>query len=115
MTPLSPSAEERIAAVFEDGLLATAKAIAGLIRVDVKTLRAMTDEGVIRAVRRGKRRAYTEADVRAYLATPAPAREKKPCPSTSRRTARTSTMTSSGKVVAFTALQASRREGRPKR
>lgn len=73
--PLPPSAEQRIAAVFEDGLLATAKAVAALIRVDVKTLRAMTDEGVIRAVRRGKRRAYTEADVRAYLATPAEAEQ----------------------------------------
>lgn len=115
MITLSPSAEARIAAAFADGLLATAQATAALIGVDAKTLRAMTDEGVIRAVRRGKRRAYTEADVRAYLATPAPEREKSPCPSTSRKTARTGTMTSRSKVVAFTALQGSKPAGAPRR
>ncbi|MDP3870433.1 hypothetical protein [Phenylobacterium sp.] len=40
---------------------------AALIGMDAGTLDALTAEGVIRAVPRGKRRAYTERDLRCFL------------------------------------------------
>ncbi|MFD3264028.1 hypothetical protein [Phenylobacterium ferrooxidans] len=54
---------------------------ARLIGVDAGTLDALTADGIIRAVPRGKRRAYTERDLRCFLlgevaATPTPQRSK---------------------------------------
>ncbi|MBI1405676.1 MAG: helix-turn-helix domain-containing protein [Caulobacter sp.] len=115
MTALPPAAEDRVRAAFTDTLQLTAKATAALIGIDVKTLRRMTDEGVIRAIRKGALRVYTEADVRAYLTTPAPiGQERRPCPSTNPRKAASGNMTSRQKVIAFTDLRASRHAARPR-
>jgi hypothetical protein len=65
---LGPLTEARFESAFSCGATITAKAAADLLGVDVRTLGDMTDEGVVRAVPRGKLRAYTERDLRAYLA-----------------------------------------------
>lgn len=72
-TALGPATEARILAAFADRCILTAEATADLIGMDTDTLSELADEGVIRAVRRGKRRAYTEGDIRAYLTDSAPA------------------------------------------
>ena len=64
---LGPATEARIFAAFSTACILTAEAAADLIGVDPGTLSEMTDQGVILAVRRGKRRAYTEGDIRTYL------------------------------------------------
>lgn len=74
---------------------------AELLGFSEKTLREMGDEGRVRYGIKGKRsRIYTEADIIAVLMDP---EKLRPCPSTSRKAPRSSTMTSSGKVVGFTA------------
>ena len=65
---------------FADTCLLTCGATAKLLGIDEGSLRALTDDGVIRAVRRGggRTRAYTEGDIRAYLTQGgAPARQEK--------------------------------------
>lgn len=64
---LGPATERRFAEAFADAVMLTRKAAAELIGVDVKTLDALHDAGLVRAVRRGKLRAYTELDLRTYL------------------------------------------------
>jgi hypothetical protein len=64
---LGPITEARFAEAFAATALVDAKTAAGLVGLDPRTLRDMTDQLVIRGVRRGKLRAYTEADLRAYL------------------------------------------------
>jgi hypothetical protein len=102
--------EARFAAVFASTALATALAAAKLIGVDEKTLSAMTDLGVVRSVPRGKLRAYTERDLRAYLIE-GPA---EPCRSTSQRRVASFSSTSSSRVVAITDLP-DRRHDVPRR
>lgn len=76
---LGPATEARFARAFEDGALITKQAAAQLLGLDVGTLDALTTDGVIRAVPRGKRRAYTEHELRAFLlgATSPPAEPKR--------------------------------------
>ena len=107
---IGPATEALIMAAFSESCLLTAKATARLLGMDVKTLDALADDGVIRSVRRGNLRAYTEGDIRAYL-TESPT----PCPSTNPPRVRTSNTTSRSKVVDFTARRASKRAGRPKK
>jgi hypothetical protein len=102
MTDLGPNTERRFAEVFADKVLLTRVEAAALIGVDVKTLSALSDDQVLRAVRRGKVRAYTEHDLRAYL-TEGP---DVPCRSISRKNPESSPTTSRSKVVAFTARPA---------
>ncbi|GLK49517.1 hypothetical protein GCM10017620_24900 [Brevundimonas intermedia] len=66
---IGPATERRIQMAFADTCLLTAGATAKLLGIDEKSLRALADEGVIRAVRKGggRSRAFTEGDVRAYL------------------------------------------------
>lgn len=78
---IGPATERRLQMAFADSCLLTGKAAARLLGLDEKSLRALTDDGVIRAVRRGggRTRAYTEGDIRAYLTQgAAPSREAKP-------------------------------------
>lgn len=100
---LGASTESRFAASFATAAIITKKAAAELIGLDEKTLDALTDAGVIRAVPRGaKLRAYTERDLRAYLLEGAAAEcwpEKKP---------KRATGPGSGRVVPFTSLPAGR-------
>lgn len=109
---IGPITEGRIRAAFADACIITAEAAAGLIGCDVKTLREMTDAGIIRAVRKGagKTRGYTEGDIRAYLTESAA-----PCPSISQPRAPTSNTTSRSKVVDFTVRRALKRAARPKK
>lgn len=78
---IGPATERRIMMAFADSCLLTAQATARLLGMDEKSLRALTDASVIRAIRRGggRSRAYTEGDIRAYLTQgAAPVREGKP-------------------------------------
>ncbi len=78
---IGPATEARIFAAFAATALLTAGETADLIGLDVKSLRLLTDDGVIRAVRRGGggHRAYTEGDIRAFLTeSAAPVREPRP-------------------------------------
>ncbi|MEJ2816400.1 hypothetical protein [Caulobacter sp. CCG-8] len=79
---LGPITEERFREVFSEGALACAKVAAKLVGLDADTLNEMTDQGIIRAVRRGRLRSWTEADLRAYLleGPDAPERQRKPKP-----------------------------------
>ena len=87
--------EDRFRQVFSKGAQATAKDAAWLLGVDSDTLNGMTDEGTIRAVRRGSVRSWIEADLRRFLleGPDAPERKKEPKP--------TSPM-GRGRVVPFT-------------
>lgn len=76
---VGPATERRIQSAFVDTCLLTCQATARLLGLDEKSLRALTDAGVIRAVRRGggRNRAYTEGDIRDFLTQgAAPVREK---------------------------------------
>ena len=64
---LGPITEDRFRQAFAHSALVTAKEAARLVGLDVETLSRMADEGVIRAVRKGRLRSYTEHDLRAYL------------------------------------------------
>lgn len=78
---IGPATEARIMAAFAEKAMLTAEETAGLLGNDVKSLRALTDAGIIRAVRRGGggHRAYTEGDIRSYLTeSVGPIREVKP-------------------------------------
>jgi len=115
---LGPVTEARFAAAFADGATVTAKAAADLLGLDVKTLGALTDALTIRAVRRGKLRAYTEHDLRAYLLDGpgiGAADREKPWASGSRSKAGSGITNSGLRVVAFTDRPASKRAARPKR
>lgn len=111
---LGPTTERRFAEAFANGATITLAAAADLLDVDEKTLKALTEAGVVACCPRGpKRVGYSEVALRSYLLSPpsaAPARpEKTTCQSTSRRTAPTSTTISSTKVVGFMEARASRR------
>ena len=109
---IGPATERLIQAAFSESCLLTCQGAARLLGMDEKSLRALTDKGVIRAVRRGggRTRAYTEGDIRAYLTE-----SSAPCPSISQPRAPTSNTTSRSKVVDFTARRALKRAGRPKK
>ena len=64
---LGPTTERRFAEAFAERALITKAAAAALIGLDEKTLDALSDAQVVRAVRKGAHRAYTERDLRAYL------------------------------------------------
>lgn len=109
---IGPVTEARIQSAFAQAAVITAAAACKVIGCDPKTLREMTDAGIIRAVRvgAGKTRGYTEGDIRAYLTE-----SDAPCPSISQPRARTSNTTSRSKVVDFTARRALKRAARPKK
>lgn len=85
---LGPVTEQRFFEAFSEAALVPAKVAARLVGLDTDTLSEMTDEGVIRAVRKGRLRSYTEHDLRAYLleGPDAPKRSREPqrAPSASR-------------------------------
>lgn len=110
MTDLGPTTEARFATAFARTAIVTAKAAAELIGLDVKTLDALAEKQVIRSVPKGKLRAYTERDLRAYLIEGPDAA----CPSTSRPKASSGSSTLSSVVVGFTALQAKRHDAQRK-
>lgn len=108
---LGPATEARFAQAFASRATIFANAACRILGVDVKTLGALVEGGAVRFVLVGKTKRFTEADLRAYLS-----RETElPCPSTSRKTAASGNTTSSRKVVAFTALRASKASARPSR
>lgn len=98
---LGPVTERRFEEVFKDTAMATLKAAASLLGVDPDTLSEMSDEGLVKARRKGRVRSYTEHDLRAYLldGPDAPSRERKPAHHQPART----------KVVPFTQRAAARR------
>lgn len=64
---LGPVTEGRFAEAFGRRAVVDKRTAADLIGLDVKTLDALSDAKVIRAVRKGAHRAYTERDLRLYL------------------------------------------------
>jgi hypothetical protein len=64
---LGPVTEGRFSAAFSTRAVVDKATAAKLIGLDVKTLDALSDARVIRAVRKGAHRAYTERDLRLYL------------------------------------------------
>lgn len=64
---LGPVTEARFAEAFGARAVVDKATAARLIGLDVKTLDALSDQHVIRAVRKGVHRAYTERDLRLYL------------------------------------------------
>jgi hypothetical protein len=66
---LGPATEARFAAAFAHSSILSKKAAAALVGLDEKTLDALSDAKVIRAVRKGAHRAYTERDLRTYADT----------------------------------------------
>jgi hypothetical protein len=110
---MGQTTQARFAQAFAVDALITAKAAAELIGLDVKTLREMSDAGVIRFVIVGaSTRKYAEGDLAAYVAGQRFG-EIKPCPSTSAVTPRISITTSNSKVIGFTAARASARARKP--
>jgi hypothetical protein len=111
MSDLGPITERRFAEAFATAAVITAKAAAELIGLDEKTLASLSDRQVIRWVQRGKLRAYTERDLRAYLIEGPDA----PCQSTSRPRAASGSSISYIGVGGFTDLRASRPDAQRKR
>lgn len=64
---LGPATEARFADAFAHRSILSKAAAADLIGLDEKTLDHLSDAKVIRAVRKGAHRAYTERDLRTYL------------------------------------------------
>ncbi|MGQ2989488.1 MAG: helix-turn-helix domain-containing protein [Brevundimonas sp.] len=95
-------------AAFANACVLTAEATAALLGLSPKTLTALTNDGAIRAVPRGKTRGYIEVDIRAYLTESAA-----PCRSTSRKRAPTGPTTSRSVVVGFMDRRALKRKERP--
>ena len=82
-SPIGPTTEARIVAAFAHAAVIGGGAAADLIGCDPKTLNELADLGAIRAVRKGggRRRGYTEGDIRAYLTDSAgPCRDSIPKP-----------------------------------
>lgn len=99
---LGAATEARFAASFATAAVITKKAAAALIGLDEKTLDALTDAGAVRSVLKGKLRAYTERDLRAYLLEGAAA-ECRPG-----KTPKVAAGARSAKVVPFTSLPGGR-------
>ena len=64
---LGPNTERRFADAFARAAVISKKAAAKLLGLDEKTLDALSEAKIVRAVRKGSHRAYTERDLRAYL------------------------------------------------
>lgn len=64
---LGPVTEARFADAFSTRAVVDKSTAARLIGLDVKTLDALSDRRIVRAVRKGAHRAYTERDLRLYL------------------------------------------------
>lgn len=93
---------DKLAALFKDCTIATAKDTAAALDMDPKVLRDITRDGLIRAVRKGNLPGYTLAACMAYLD------ESTPWASTDRRKAPTGTTTSPSKAKGFTARRGAR-------
>jgi hypothetical protein len=104
---LGPATERLFDDAFADGATITATAAADLLGLDAKTLAALSDSNVIRWVPRGKRRAYTERDLRAYLTE----EHKASCPPPAPKKA----ATRSAKVVSFSDMKGKRDAAGPGR
>ena len=79
--PLGAATEARLLAAFADKAVLSSGETCAFLGIDTKSLRALTNDGVIRAVRRGGggHRAYTEGDIRAFLTeSAAPVRDPRP-------------------------------------
>lgn len=76
---LGPVTEQRFLKAFAETALVSGKVAAKLVGLDPDTLSVMADQGVIRAVRKGRLRSYTEHDLRNYLlrGPNAPSQERK--------------------------------------
>ena len=98
---LGPVTEARFAEAFSKGAVITAKAACALLGLDPRTLSDLSDDLVIRAVRKGTVRGYVEPDLRAYvLESQCPPRRDRQTPSKPANASR------GAKVVPFSAILA---------
>jgi excisionase family DNA binding protein len=96
--------------------LRTPKEAAEKLRCSEKTLRAHVESGALRYVQIGRgtkkvRRMFTDEDIEAFIESQT--RRNVPCLSTSTRAHRSTSTTSNGEVVAFTALRNARAAEKP--
>ena len=101
-----------------DGLKTLAQA-ARRLGISIRTLRGLITSGELRYVNvgRGKQRErvmFTDSDLDDFVAGRTRQKAQQSCPSTSPRARRTTTSTSSGEVLAFTARRKERTEGKRK-
>lgn len=99
---LGPITEDRFRQAFSAAAMIPAKLAASLLGLDVDTLGEMTDAGLVRAIRKGRLRNYTEADLRAYLLEGPDAPERK-------RAKRETSGPRASKVVPFSARRGAAR------
>lgn len=101
---IGPATEARLQMAFAETCLLTCQSTARLLGLDEKSLRALTDGGIIRAVRRGggRTRAYTEGDIRAYLTQGSGPDRAEPKPRASQPVPK--------KVVSFTEMRRAKRQ-----
>lgn len=96
--------EERLRIAFAHGGVITAKMAALVLGCDVKTLRKMTNAGLIGSRAFGERRAYSELDIRSYLERTSWPSTAEPVPSMVKKSRRDGgTTISKSEVIAFTA------------
>lgn len=105
-----------LSAAFQERATLPPADICRLLAMDAKTLRQHVRAGNIRYVLKGfgekrPRREFTLSDVLGFLDK----RAREECPSTSRSTRRSTSMTSGAEVVAFTARHSRRNAAPPRR
>lgn len=101
-----------------DGLRTPVQA-ARRLGISTRTLSGLVDSGELRYVNvgRGKqreKRMFADTDLDDLITERTRQKAQQPCPSTSQKDRRSTTSTSSGKVVAFTALRSERIAGKRK-
>ena len=117
--PIQKQAAHRVRSSIPNDGLRTPTEAAARLQISAKQLRAFVRSGELRYVNVGRgskkpRIRFTDADLTEFIAART-RRNNPPCPSTSRRTHRTTNMTSSGEVIGFTARRNARAAEKPKR
>ena len=116
--PIQKQAAHRVRSSIPNGLRTPAEAAARL-QISAKQLRAFVRSGELRYVNVGRgskkpRIRFTDADLTEFIAART-RRNNPPCPSTARKTRRTTFMTSSSEVIGFQARRNARAAEKPKR
>jgi excisionase family DNA binding protein len=114
-----PAAQAATPPFPTDGLRTPAQA-ARRLGVSNRTLRGLVTSGEVRYVNvgRGKQRErvmFTDSDLDDFISNRTRQKAQQSCPSTSQRARRTTTSTSSGEVIAFTARRKEQTNARRKR
>src|SRR6266566_8978092 len=116
--PMLKQAAQRVRFSIPNGLRTPAEAAARL-QISAKQLGIFVRSGELRYVNVGRgskkpRIRFTDADLTEFIAAHTQ-RNNPPCPSTARKTRRTTSLTSNSEVIGFTARRNARAAGKPKR